>query len=593
MWAAETLDVETASLPATPFQAGDQLPAVVSVYPGVPADIQMSFELHPIDGSAVATDSVSGTANRFGYFDGAGKAFGLTEAGEYLVSLRASYTDDEGRLWIGARRWGSGVASASPAVIAHGRRGIEGSKDPEQRAWFSRLAIDEPTGGSHVNYPYHSGDIFWATDGDALELRSSIQDPDGQIADLLQEREGQSRGTAGVEALRVIGEIPLMLSTSNGLDPTIAPDAIDQWAYGYITAARPGVRVRETVGTEGTNNSYWRFNDQYLAQRGMGLEGDLPNDIKWLFGAAVFKRLDLGIGEVAIYGSLWVEIDDDDPVGSRVFPPFQGAAGGPSGGPIMTLKGQEIDLFLMPTAVRPGTVLEAGDRFVFAGQVGPTLASKVTVRVTSPGGQVRTISGQANSIGYFSDPAGDFVVDEPGVWTVDVEVLHDGMTSAGPVEPPYPTGGVLGSADGRFRVYVVPRAAARIDFGLPDVGLYALEFDGHLPRALHFFPRIPEGWSDVDGVYTISMPGFILEEGTLEPGEEVLEVVYDPVRLQEEFENIDIRDRGGLERGGGFEPGLSDEVFISVFLSGTDASGQPVHAAKVITLVGEDIYDLN
>ena len=51
--------------------------------------------------------------------------------------------------------------------------------------------------------------------------------------------------------------------------------------------------------------------------------------------------------------------------------------------------------------------------------------------------------------------------------------------------------------------------------------------------------------------------------------------------------------RSGSEFGGGFEPGLSDEVFISVLLSGTDASGQPVHAAKVITLVGEDIYDLN
>jgi len=34
-------------------------------------------------------------------------------------------------------------------------------------------------------------------------------------------------------------------------------------------------------------------------------------------------------------------------------------------------------------------------------------------------------------------------------------------------------------------------------------------------------------------------------------------------------------------------------VFISVLLSGTDASGQRVHAAKVITLVGEDIYNLN
>lgn len=83
------------------------------------------------------------------------------------------------------------------------------------------------------------------------------------------------------------------------------------------------------------------------------------------------------------------------------------------------------------------------------------------------------------------------------------------------------------------------------------------------------------------------MPGFILEDGALERGGEGLEVVYDPVRLHEDFPNIDLRERGGGE------PGLSDEVFISVLLSGTDASGQRVHAGKVITLVGEDIYDMN
>ena len=605
VWAAETLDVETASLPTTPFQAGDHLPAVVSVYPGVPAHVEMSFELHPIDGSAVVADSVAGTANRFGYFDGAGKAFEMTEAGENLVSLRASYTDAEGRLWMGARRWGSGVASASPVLIAHGRRGRD-TLFPlsERRAWFSDLStgrvISDIEAGvaedqGHINFPFHSGDIVWATEEDAVQLRVTVQDLEGRIAGLLEERGDQSayEQAPNIQGRQVDGELPLILSTSTGVEASFALGAIDQWGYAYRAAQRPGVRVRETVGTDGGESPYWGFQEQYLAQRGMGVLGDLANDIKWLFGAAVFKRPDLGIGEVAIYGALWALITYEDPVGSRVFPPFQGAAGGPSGGPIITLKGQEIDLFLLPTAVRPGTVLEIGDRFVFAGQVGPPLASKVTVRVTSPGGQVRTISGQANPIGYFSDPAGDFVVDEPGVWTVDVEVVHDGLTSAGPVEPPYPTGGVLGSADGRFRVYVVPRATARIDFGLPDFGLYALRFDGHLPRALRFFPRIPVGWSDVDGVYTISMPGFILEEGTLEPGEEVLEVVYDPARLHEDFPNIDLQERGQSEPGLGGEPGLSDEVFISVLLSGTDASGQRVHAAKVITLVGEDIYDLN
>ena len=564
-------------MPSTPFQVGDRLPAVVNIYPGVPAAIEMSFELYPIDGSPRVTGSVTGKANRFGYFDGGGDGFEFGEAGEYLVRVRATYTDAEGRLWMGIRRWGSGVASASPALIAHGRRGDDSQPTSEQMAWFTRTAIGVPAGPHHISFPYYSGDVVWATDDDSVQMRVTVQDPDGQIAVLLEERAHQSNSEgAGIRQRRVIGDLPLILSTNNGLEATFAVDAIDQWGYAYRAVERPGVRVRESIGTDLTKSPYWRFNDLYLAQRGMGSEGDLPNDIKWQFGAAVFKRPDLGIGEVAIYGSLWVEIADDDPIGSRVFPPFQGMAGRPSGGPIMTPKGQEIDLFVLPTGVRPGAILEVGDRFVFAGQVGPPLASKVTVRVTSPSGVLRTFSGQANPIGYFSDPAGDFEVEEPGVWTVDVQVVHDGLTSAGPVEPPYPTGGVLGSADGRFQVYVVPKEATQLDYGLSAFGIYAL------PSSMRmlFFPRIPEGWTNVDAVYAINMPGFILEEGKLMPDEEVLQVVYDPARLHADFPNIDLA-------------GLSDEVFISVLLTGSDASGQPAFVAKHLTLVGEDIYDMN
>ena len=589
VWAAETLDIETASLPSTPFRVGDRLPAVVNVYPGVPATVEMSVEVHPIDESPKLTESVTGTANRFGYFDGAGKAFELAQVGEYLVKVRASYTDAEGRLWMGTRRWGSGIASPSPKLIAHGRRGHDQQPQSERRAWFNRVSTGIGPGSSNITFPYLSGDVVWSTDNDSVAQEITVQDTSGEIADLLQSRLGESDLHPFVlesfQGRRATGDLPLLVSTDDGLEPAFAPDAIDQWGYAYMAVERPGVRVREMVGTSGLAPAYWRFDDSYLAQRGMGWQGDLPNDIKWQFGAAVFKRPSLGIGEVAVYGSLWVEIPDDDPVGSRVFPPFQSAAGGPSGGPIMTLKGQEIDIFLMPTAVRPGAVLEIGDRFVFAGQVGPPLASRVTARVTSPSGRIRTIKGQANPVGYFFNTAADFVVDEPGVWTVNVEVLHDSITSAGRVEPPYPTGGVLGSAHGQFRFYTVPKTAERVDFGLPHLGFASNA--GKEP--IRFYPHIPEGWTDVDAAYTISMPGFILEEATVRLREETLQVIYDPVRLNQDFPNLELTQRPmGLG-----PPGLSDEVFVSVLLSGLDPSGNRAYAAKLLTLVGEDIYDLN
>ena len=533
---------------------------------------------------------------------------------------------------MGTRRWGSGVASQSPVLLAHGRRGEDSGQTDEPLPWFIRQAIGVAAGPHHLNFLYHSGDIVWATDDDSVQMRVSIQDTVGEVADLLAERRWQSQMEGpSIDERLTLGEVPMLISTASDIEATFDPGAIDQWGYAYRAVERPGVRVRETVTTDAIGGTYWRFEEFYLAQRGMGAQGDNPNNVKWQFGAAVFKRSDLGIGEVAIYASLWVEVPRSDPVGSRVFPPFQGAAGGPSGGPIMTLKGEEIDLFIMPTAVRPGAVLEVGDQFVFAGQVGPPLASQVTVQVTSPSGAVRTMSGQANAIGYFAAPDDAFPVDEPGVWTVAVQVLHDGLTSAGQVEPPYPTGGVLGAENGRSKFFVVwsqieARAQALdkqllcpvclgetldqsqaplakqmrqilrdrlavgqseeeildyfvslysesvlaaplksgfnlstgLDFGLPSFGIYDLEFEetrqGRALQALPFYPRVPEGWTDVEGSYTISMPGFILEQGPLTAQGGVVEVVYDPVKLSDEFLNIDITSRHT------YEPGLSDEV---------------------------------
>ena len=83
------------------------------------------------------------------------------------------------------------------------------------------------------------------------------------------------------------------------------------------------------------------------------------------------------------------------------------------------------------------------------------------------------------------------------------------------------------------------------------------------------------------------MPGFILEEGEFVIQGSVGDPVYDPVRLSRDFPNIDLTTRHGRFRG------LADEVFVSVLLTGTDSSGLPAFAAQLITLVGEDIYDLN
>ena len=418
VWVAQTLDLEASSLPSTPFETGDSLPASLTVLPGVPAAIEWEVTVHPIDGSAPVTRTSSGTANRFGYFS-LDEDFSFDVAGEYLATIHASYTDTEDRLWMATRTWGSGIASPDPDLVAHGRRGIDEQPIEERDAWFTRTSagFPETPSSNHISLPYHSGDILWSDGDDATQLRVSVQDTVGDIEALIQDRFSRT-GVEGNPAQRVaLAELPLGISTPTLLDPSIEPAGIDQWSYAYRAVERPGIRVRETIGTDLTTSPYWRFEDPYLLQQGMGALGELTNDLKWQFAAAIFKRPDLGIGEVAIYASQWVQIPDSDALGSRIFPPYQGAAGGPSGGPIMTLLGEDIDLFILPTTVHPGAVLETGDRFVFAGQVGPPLASRVTYTVTSPSGTMFGGAGHANAIGYYADPGGAFTVDEPGIWT--------------------------------------------------------------------------------------------------------------------------------------------------------------------------------
>ena len=152
--------------------------------------------------------------------------------------------------------------------------------------------------------------------------------------------------------------------------------------------------------------------------------------------------------------------DNDARGGSRTFPPFQGNGGGPSGGPIMTLKSRDIDMFFHPTAVRPGTVLEVGDTFSIAGAVGPTLAASVSTTVTKPSGRTVRLSGKANKVGYYYRPADDFIADEPGIYIVDLSVTFDGITSAGQVTQPFPRGDVLGTTNGRMAIPISASALA-------------------------------------------------------------------------------------------------------------------------------------
>jgi len=314
----------------------------------------------------------------------------------------------------------------------------------------------------------------------------------------------------------------------------------------------------------------------------VGVEGDKPNDFKFQYIGIVYQDLVTPTRQYSIQGTGWVFIPDDDVLGSRVMPPFAGPGNDgwtTEGGPIMTLKGQEVHIFILPTGTSPGQVLQVGDIFRFAGHIMPTLDSQVVYTVTAPSGAQRLGGGQANAIGYFYDPADDFIVDEPGRWTVEVDVWHDGPCSGGHTVPPFPHGDVLGSDDGRYVFYVVEGDAPRLSVTAPVPGF--LSFYGGL-RPITVTGQLPPGVTGARLDYTIVMPGFILVQGSITPTGSTYAFVFDPVSLAQEFPNLDVIAADQ------WRPGLADTFTVGLLLRGQHG-GEPVNRANVIVLQGDQV----
>ena len=576
------LALDTSVLPGTHFEVGDSFNPGLVVSPPVTAEVEVWVQHVPhSDISQLEERVIRGRTNRFGYFQPAGNSVVFEQPGEYRVDITARGRDAQGQLWMGSRTWGGVVAPVDPPIVAHGRRGID-NQDTIGPQWFTRDQLDLPPPPSgHVHLPFQSGDVQWLENQDSAIPLVSFHDPSRQLTTLLRQRGGESvsRLGAGSFAERVVvGETPLFSSRPDGIDPFLDPTKVDLWAYSYRSVQRPLVRVREEIGEENIVNPYWRFDEQYANQIGVGKHGDLPGEIKFQYGAAVLHGSALDQAHYAIYGSLFVLVPDDDPDGSRTFPPFQGNGGGPSGGPLFTLKGEEIDLFIHLTGVRPGSVLETGNTFALVGAIGPTLPAQVSYTVTAPDGGQRRFNGWANEIGYYYEPDDNFIVDQPGRYIVDLQVTYDGSTSAGQVTAPFPQGHVLGTARGQFSVYVVSPHSPPLTVDMPRHDFLTA------PADFMVTATSSNGLTLTEGHMTALIPGVVLEDGPLTGGSTGLTYDYDPVGLATGVPILDV------ERFG--EPVAADVVTVSLFGEGTDSDGQPSYAARVVTLHGPEFLNL-
>jgi hypothetical protein len=567
---AEPFDLTPGVLPGTPFELGDAFSPALHIAPGLPAEVTLVLRVFPLDGGAPVERRFEGLANGNGYFYPGGEPFIFETPGEYVVDYEVRHTDRQGRLWAGSMRSGGVIADGARIITARGTRGIQGITALRPPRYDARRLLDAAeveTSPLVIYPPYHSGDAAWLPDGTQTGLQPTlhIQDLLGSYRDWLAARFATNAAPLGatIRSAAATEELPAALFTDAGRPYNPADDSsAGSLGYRYVSVVSPGVTIRQFVSGSIVPElvSWVDMDDPLNGQIGAGFAGMQPGDFMFVFGGVYLRSHPLALSAVDSYASLVSVIGSDDAQGTRVGSPARGADGGDDTGALVTIDGVDYDAFLVPTGVRPGDVLALGDMFTFSGQAAPTLPVVVQVQVTAPSGSVRLYTTRANKTGYVYDPQQDFPVDEAGVWWVETRVILDVLTSIGPTEPPFPSGGILGAPSGRYAFYVTQEETERLAWNArPDVSI---------PSALpyNFAFTLPEGWSDATVYYTISVPGYLVEGDTLRLSGRSFDYLYSPAAIGRGFPNIEVEGRVSGAAG-------SDARQITFFVVAKDELG--------------------
>ncbi len=587
---AEMLDMTPGVMPGTPFEVGNSFNPGLRLQPGVAADVTITVRIYPLDGSEVVEKIITGKANRYGYFHADDGEFQFETPGEYIIDYEARYTDANSRLWAGSLRSAGVIANPDGALIAHGRRGLEGYASDQQPAWFNTIEYGPGEDQTlSMYYPYNSGDVLWYLDSPSTRINPilEIQDTGGAYEQWLKQALTgyQSENGQTIDQLASRDSLPVWIvgQPDNSAGFPLNPDEIVNEAYTYLSVIRPGLTIRQYVqgGKDGGLPMYWTPDDPNNQQIGAGIGGEQPGDYVFLFGGAVVRNAEAEVADTAIYAALGVVIDEpSSPLGSRVYPPYRGQAGGSDGGALLTVREQPVNMFFHPTGVQPGQVLTVGNTLAIAGQVAPTLASNVTVEITDPTGEVTQFQGKANAIGYFYTPENNINVNLPGIWTISIVVRHDGLTSAGIVQQPLPTGGVLGAESRIFSVYVIPSGNGSLTW---EDTSQDITIPGGIPYNFNF--TLPDDWTDIDVQHTITIPGFIVASGPIAVNGRSFSYQYNPTNLNRSFPIIenDARLDG---------PAASDPVTLTFVAMGQDSAGQSQILTRTFSIMHDRLTTL-
>jgi len=422
IYIAKPLDIETNVLPGTPLGINDLLDPGFQLYPPVPANVEVTWELDEYSQMEPSRGSFSVRANRWGYYtppilSGRDRFARVTQVqfnspGEYKVCFRATYTEDDGTLWMGEKVLSGVVIPENPIELAS-RPPVTGSFAVTSDARYVPVPAD--TGDTvilPVTSPTGLPSVFTFPVGFFPGDQAGFRTDDSALVEF-------ESGSAGTFVMP-------RFASSSGLFPYAYPDDIDRRGYLMSFASRSDEYFQARL-SEGSSFVHLPYPDfPWLAGE---LAPDTSGDIYHFWTYLVYRDITANSTRYGFYSS-GIALSDSVSVPGLYSP----------GTALVNDGWGPRNVILHNLAVRPGSVVSEGEPFSPCAYFLPLPPeSSIEYILTPPEGDQRIFTISANQSGYANGMRERITLDQQGIWLAEVTLTQEdvsgGILGVNPGEP--------------------------------------------------------------------------------------------------------------------------------------------------------------
>jgi len=547
VYVAKPLKIEPNIINGMPFKKNEFYDPGFRVYPPVPANVDIAWQLDPYSSHNPETRTFTTTSNRWGYYSppiavGRDRLTRATEIqfitpGEYRVTYVARYREEDGTLWMGEKTI-TGLVLPEDPIDVISRPPASGSFSITSDARYIPVPGDT---GNTVILPVDSNPLLPTIYTFPLGFLSGDQTGFRTDDSALLQLDHVTTGNF----------VTPRLASSSGLFPALYPFDIDRTAYIVASASRNDGRSQFYVG-EGSSESHLPY-PAYPWNSGE-VSPDAAGDFYHIWGGIVYRD---NASQSSKYGYYSTGIVLNDTIST---PKLHEA-----GTQIISDGWGGRNLFLHNMAVEPGTIIDEGSVFTPASYFLPLPEdSTVEFTVTPPAGNQISVTITGDNRGYAADLTKRFELPMRGVWKVESRIIQADQE-----------GSILGVSQGIPWVFYVIDGGNSfpIEFHMPPVSSLDLDnpeviFIGDLTGG-----DIVQGKAYVSSVFNSA----VIEqtERTITDGSFTYSI--DLEQIPNSFPNFDP-----------FNP--DDRLVITFFVDGLTSNGSRQMAAKSVYISGGQVF---